>query len=67
MAREISKFLSGFAGNQVITHGALAASGTHFAVFGINYTPELNTIAAIVWAVALVLLVYYAWLRPVKK
>jgi len=61
--KEVAKFLAGFAGNQFLTHGALAISGTRFSVFGIDYTPELNTTAAIVWGVLMLLLIYYAWVR----
>lgn len=66
-SREIAKFLSGVAANQVLTHGAMAASGTEFAIFGIRYTQDLNTIAAVAWAIALALLFYYAWVRPSPK
>lgn len=62
-SKEIAKFLSGFAANQVLTHGALAAAGTEFRLLGISYNQQLNTIAAVVWAVVLVLLAYYAWGR----
>lgn len=61
--REAAKFLAGFAGNQLLTHGALAVSGTRFSVFGIDYTPELNTTAAIFWGILTLLLIYYAWMR----
>lgn len=33
--KEVAKFLDGFAGNQFLTHGALAISGIRFSVFGI--------------------------------
>ena len=36
--RETAKFFSGFAASQVLTHGALAASGTEFTFLGIAYT-----------------------------
>ncbi|MBX9897144.1 MAG: hypothetical protein K2Y17_04480 [Qipengyuania sp.] len=62
-AREIAKFLSGFAANQVLTHGVMAATDTEFTLLGIAYTRELNTTAVIVWASLLALLVYYAWIR----
>lgn len=61
--KEFTKFFAGFAGNQFLTHGVLAISGTRFSVFGIDYTPELNTTAAIVWGVLMLLLIYYAWMR----
>lgn len=61
--KEVAKFLAGFAGNQFLTHGAFAISGTRFSVFGIDYTPELNTTASIVWGVLMLLLIYYAWMR----
>ncbi|CEJ16007.1 hypothetical protein BN1110_06358 [bacterium YEK0313] len=61
--KEVAKFLAGFAGNQLLTHGVLAISGTRFSVFGIDYTPKLNTTAAIVWGVLMLLLIYYAWVR----
>jgi hypothetical protein len=61
--KEFAKFLAGFAGNQLLTHGALAISGTRFSVFGIDYTPELNTTAAIIWGVLTLLLIYYGWVR----
>lgn len=61
--KEVTKFLSGFAANQVLTYGAFAIAGTRFSAFGISYTPALNTTAAVVWAVILALLFYYAWLK----
>ncbi|KQB60252.1 hypothetical protein [Acidovorax sp. SD340] len=62
-SKEIAKFFSGFAANQMLTHGALAATGTEFTVFGINYTRQLNTTAAIVWGILMLALIYYAWMR----
>lgn len=47
--KEVAKFFSGFAANQVLTHGAFALAGTQFTAFGINYTPSLNTTAAVIW------------------
>ncbi len=64
--QEAAKFLAGFAGNQFLTHGALAISSTRFSVFGIHYTPELNTAAAIVWGIVMLLLIYFAWMRRGK-
>lgn len=61
--KEIAKFFAGFAANQVLTHGALAAAGVRFSLFGIGYDQQLNTLAAIVWGIVLVLLIYYAWGR----
>ncbi len=61
--KEIAKFLSGIAVNQVLTHGALAASGVEFRLFGVLYDRALNTTAAIIWVVVAILLVYYAWLK----
>lgn len=61
--KEIAKFFSGVAANQVLTHGAFAAGGVEFTLFGIDYTRGLNTVAAIVWGVLLVLLIYYAWMK----
>ena len=55
--KEVAKFFAGFAGNQFLTHGALAVSGTRFSVFRIDYTPELNTVAAVVCGVLCLLLV----------
>lgn len=61
--KEIAKFAAGFAANQLLTHGALAATGTQFSLFGISYDQPHNTIAAVVWGIILLLLVYYAWVR----
>lgn len=61
--KEAAKVFAGFAANQVLTHGAFAVSGAQFNIFGISYTQQLNTVAAVVWAVVLGLLVYYAWVR----
>jgi hypothetical protein len=55
--------LSGFAANQILTHGALALGGVEFELFGILYSRRLNTTAAIFWAIALVVLVWAAWIR----
>lgn len=62
-SKEITKFFSGFAANQVLTHGAFAAGGVEFTLFGMTYTPGLNTVAAMVWGIILVLLVYYSWMK----
>lgn len=62
-AKEIAKFAAGFAANQLLTHGAMAATDTEFAMLGIAYTREFNTIAALFWGVLMLLLIYYAWLR----
>ena len=59
--KEIAKFFAGFAANQVLTHGALATAGIQFSLFGITYDQRLNTIAVVVWAIILLLLIYYAW------
>lgn len=60
--REIAKFGSGFAADQLLTHGVMAAAGTEFTLLGIAYTRELNTAAA-VWAILCFGLVYFAWIR----
>jgi len=44
--REISKFIAGFAANQLLTHGAMAATDTEFTMLGFAYTREFNAIAA---------------------
>ena len=62
-SKEITKFLSGFAANQVLTHGTFAAGGVEFTLFGIAYTRGLNTAAAFVWGIILALLIYYSWMR----
>ncbi len=59
--KEIGKFFAGVAANQVLTHGALAAAGTEFNLFGIAYTRELNIMAAIVWAILTLVLMRFAW------
>ena len=61
--KEIAKFFSGLAANQVLTHGAFAAGGVEFRLFGIDYTTGFNTAAAVVWSLILALLVYHAWMR----
>ena len=61
--KEIAKFFAGFAASQVLTHGALATAGIQFSLFGVAYDQRLNTIAVVVWAIILLLLVYYAWVR----
>lgn len=61
--KEIAKFFAGFAANQVLTHGALASAGIQFSLFGITYDQRLNTIAVVVWAIILPVLIYYAWVR----
>lgn len=60
--KDVAKFIAGFAGNQFLTHGALAIDGTRFSVFGINYTPELNATAAAGWGIFMLLLIFYAWM-----
>lgn len=53
IAKDIAKFISGFAANQVLVHGALALSGVEFVLFGINYDHWLNTTAVVFWASSL--------------
>jgi hypothetical protein len=62
--REIAKFFSGFSANQVLTHGAMAITGTQFTIFGITYGLGLNMMAVFVWAAVSLVLVYHAWIRP---
>ena len=64
--REIAKFLAGFAANQLLTHGAMAATDTEFTMLGVAYTRELNTMAAGVWGVLTLLLIYFAWINRRK-
>lgn len=45
--KEIAKFFAGFAANQLLTHGALAAAGIQFSLLGITYDQQLNTIAVV--------------------
>jgi hypothetical protein len=61
--KEIAKFFSGVAANQVVTHAGLSLAGIEFDLWGIAYTQGLNAIAAALWAVAFAVLVYFAWLR----
>lgn len=61
--REVAKFFAGVAASQFLIHGAFAVSGVRFTLFGIDYSPTLNSVAAVVGAVVLILLVYYAWIR----
>lgn len=61
--KEIAKFLSGFAVNQVLTHGAFAASGVEFNIFGVLYDRGLNTGAVLFWAGAAIVLIYLGWIR----
>ena len=60
--REVAKFVAGIAANQLLTHGAMAVAGTELTMFGIAYTRELNTVAALVWGVLMLFLIYYAWI-----
>jgi len=61
--KEIAKFFAGVAANQVLIHAALAISGIQFTLAGIAYTRGLHVMAVVVWAILLVLLVYYAWMK----
>lgn len=61
--KEVAKFVAGFAANQVLTHAAFALSGSQFTVFRLTYTPRLNTAAVVVWAIVLIVLVHYAWVK----
>ena len=61
--REIAKFASGFAADQFLTHGVMAAAGIEFTLMGIAYTRDLNTVAAAVWAILCLGLIYFAWIR----
>ena len=66
MKQGVAKVITGFAASQTLTHGAFALNGTRFSLFGLHYTPELNTAAALFWAIAMLLLIYYAWRRPAE-
>lgn len=61
--KDIAKFLSGFAANQVLVHGALALNSITFSLFGIQYTPTFNAFGAFGWAVITIFLMLYAWKR----
>jgi hypothetical protein len=61
--KDIGKFFSGFAANQVLVHGTLGLYGITFSLFGIQYTQTLNFSAAAIWAVITILLMSYAWKR----
>lgn len=62
-SKEIANFFSGFAANQVLTHGALAVGGVEFTLFGIAYTPKAERDCAIVCGIILALLIYYSWMK----
>ncbi len=40
--KEIAKFFSGFAADQVFTHGTFVAAGVQFSLFGITCDKQLN-------------------------
>ena len=61
--KEIAKFVAGFAASQLLTHGAMAALDSQFSMFGVAYTREFNTVAALFWGVLMLLLIYFAWVR----
>ena len=61
--KEIAKFAAGFAADQLLTHGALAAADIEFALLGIAYTRELNMMAVLFWGILMLLLVYFAWFK----
>lgn len=61
--KEAAKFFAGISASQVLTHVAFAAAGVRFSHFGIDQTPGLIPGRLIFWAIVLILLVYYAWLR----
>lgn len=59
--KEVAKLFAGFAANQAVTHGALPLSGVQFALFGVQNTRGLNSVAAVVWAVVLAVLAIFGW------
>ena len=61
--RESTKFLAGFAANQVLTHGAFVLGGVQFTLFGIHYDRGLNMAGTIVWGAVLAFCVWFAWIR----
>lgn len=64
IGKEFAKFLSGMAVMQVLIHGALALSGDlPLTMLGITYTPQLNSVAVVVWTIIAIFLAYYAWRR----
>lgn len=41
----------------------MATTDAEFSMLGITYTRELNLFAALFWAVLMLLLIYYGWMR----
>ncbi len=61
--REVGKFLSGIAADQALTHGVFAAGGHRYTLLGVSFDPQINAAATAAWTVALIALIYFAWLR----
>ncbi len=61
--KEIAKFFSGLAANQIMTHGSFILNDVSFSLFGIMYTQRLNTFAVAFWSIVLVFLIHYAWFK----
>ncbi len=61
--KEVAKFFSGVAAMQVLVHGAFALTGSNYTILGFTLSGAYNTFAVVLWAMVLVLLIYYAWIK----
>lgn len=60
--KEVAKFLSGMAAQEVIGHTFLEYSGLlPFKAFGIIVTPEYNILVIMFWIAVSAALIHYAW------
>ena len=62
--KEMAKFFSGIAVNEVVNHAVLAASDwLPLNVLGFTITANYNFVILVAWGVAAIFLIHYAWFK----
>jgi len=64
--REVAKFLSGIAATETLGHLWLGIWGKHMLPMELGlftFTDTMNTVAMVFWPIALITLVWFAWVR----
>ncbi len=65
--KEFAKFASGFETFHALAHGIFWIAGTTVIVLGINVTPRMNAVAAVVNTAIALLLGFYGWRHSVSR
>jgi len=67
--REVAKFLSGIAFQEMLGHWWLGIWGQHMLPWkfgGFTFTSTLNTFAMVIWPIVFAALVWYGWMRKAR-